>query len=84
MITEPKELYGFLTTLGVEVMNLAFSSDDLVWISSKYGVQVNVPSLRHTNEVIRVYVTPGARIHLCRYLDRLKENAISCVTDSVL
>jgi len=37
MITETKELYWFLATLGVEVMKLAFASNDLVWILWKYG-----------------------------------------------
>jgi len=43
-----------------------------------------VPSLRHTNEVIGVYVTAGARIHLYRHLDRLQEKAIYFDTDSVI
>jgi len=29
MITEPKELYGFLATPDDEVLNLAFASDEL-------------------------------------------------------
>jgi len=37
MITEPKDLYGFLATPGFEVMNLAFPSVDLVSMSRKYG-----------------------------------------------
>jgi len=32
IIMETKELYGFQVTLGVEVMNLAFASDSVVWI----------------------------------------------------
>ena len=83
MITEPKELYGIIATPGVEVMNLAFASDEVVWISWKYGAEEDVPSLRHTNEVIGAYVTAGATIHLYRHLDMLKENAIYCDTDSV-
>jgi len=79
VITEPKELYRFLATPGVEVMgNLVFASDDVVWISWKYGGEEDVPSLRHTNEVIGAYLTAGARIHLYRYLDRLRENAMYC------
>jgi len=35
--TEPKDLYGFLATPCVEVMNVAFASDDVVYISCKYG-----------------------------------------------
>jgi len=84
LIMEPKELYGFLATPGVEVMNIAFASYDVVGISCKYGAQEDVPNLRHTNEVIGAYVTAGARINLYRYLDRLRENAMYCDTDSVI
>jgi len=82
VITEPKDLYGFLSTPGIEVMNV-FASDEVIWISWKYGAEEDVPILRHTNEVTRAYVTAEARIHLYRYLDRLQENAIYCDTDSV-
>ena len=40
-----------LSTPGFEVMNLAFASDDVVGMW-KYGAEEDVPSLRHTNEVI--------------------------------
>jgi len=83
IITEPKDLYGFLATPVVEVMNLAFASDDVVYISWKRGAEEDVPNLGHTNEVIGIYVTAGVRIHLYRYLNRLGENAIYCDTDSV-
>ena len=49
IITEPHELYRFLDTPGVEVTNLAFASDDVVWLSWK------VPNLPHTNEVKGAY-----------------------------
>jgi len=53
IIKEPQELYGlFLSTPGVEVTNLVLASDDAVWIAWKYGGEEQVPSLRHTNEVI--------------------------------
>jgi len=84
IITEPKELYGFLPTPGIEVVNLVLASDDVVWLSWKRGTEEDVPNLRHTNEVIRTYVTAGTRIHLYRYRDRLRENAIYCDTDSVI
>ena len=32
IITEPKDLYVFLPTPGIELVNLAFASDDVVWI----------------------------------------------------
>jgi len=57
-------------------MKLAFARDDLVWMSWKYFAEVDVPNLRFTKEVIGAYATAGARIHLYRYLDRLRENAI--------
>ena len=59
-----------------------FASDDVVWISWQYSAE-RVPSLRHTNEVIGAYVTPGARIYLYGFLDKLQEKAICCDTHSV-
>jgi len=84
VILDLKELYGFLSTPGVDVMNLAFANNDLVWNSWNYGAEEDVPSLRHTNVVIGAYVTAGARIHLYRYLDRRRENAIFCDKKSVI
>jgi len=52
IIKEPKDLYGFLSTPGIEVMNLVFASDDVVWISWKYRVEEKVPVLRHTKYVM--------------------------------
>ena len=43
-----------------------------------------MPNLRHANEVNGASITAGARNHLYRYLDRLRENAIYCDTDSVI
>jgi len=54
----------FLATRGIEVANLVFASDDVVWLSWKRGAEEDVPSSYHTNEVIGAYVTAGARIHL--------------------
>ena len=84
IITEPNELYRFLDTPCVEVTNLAISSFDVVWLSSKLCGEENVAYLHHTNEVIGTYVTAGARIHPYSFLDRLQENAIYCETDSVM
>jgi len=66
IFTEPKQLYGFLSTSCKEARTLCFSSDDLVWISWKYGAEEDVPIQRNRNEVVRVYFTAGARIHLYR------------------
>jgi len=84
IISEPKDLYEFLATPGVGVTNLAFASDDVVYISWKRGAEEDVHNLRHTNDVIGAYVTAGTRIHLYRYLDGLRENAMYCDTDSVI
>jgi hypothetical protein len=65
-------------------MNMAFASDNVVWLSWKYAVEEHVQSLRLTNEVIGAYITAVARIHLYRYLDRLQEKAIYCDKDSVI
>jgi len=54
MITELKDLYGFLATPGDEVMNLAFASDEIFWISWRYAAEKEVPSLRYTNEIVGV------------------------------
>jgi len=60
-------------------MNLAFASDDVVYMSWNRGAEEDLPYLRHTNEVIGAYFTDEAMIHLYRYLDRLRENAM-CLT----
>jgi len=73
IIRESRELYSFLATPDIEVTNLVFASDDVVWLSWKHRAEEDVPRLRHTNEVIGAYVSAGARIHLYRYLDRLQE-----------
>ena len=84
LISESHELYIFLVTPGIEVQNMMFASDDVVWISWQSSSEERVPSLRHTNEVIGAYVTAGPRIHLYSYLDRLQDRAIYCDTDSVI
>jgi hypothetical protein len=33
LISEPGELYRFLVTPGIEVQNMLFASDDVVWIT---------------------------------------------------
>jgi hypothetical protein len=84
LITDPLELYRFLSMPGIEVANLVFANDTMVWASWRFIAEEKVPSLGHTNEVIGAYVTAGARIHLYGYLDRLQERALYCDTDSVL
>ena len=46
VITEPKDLYRFLATPGIEVTNLVFASDDVDCISWKHSVEELVPNLK--------------------------------------
>jgi hypothetical protein len=84
LISDPQELHRFLVMSGIEVQNMMFASNDVVWISWQYSSEERVPSLRHTNEVIGAYVTAGARIHFYSYLDRLQDRAIYTDTDSII
>jgi len=84
LISQPAELNRFLVTPGVEVQNMLFANDDVVWISWQYSADERVSSLRYTNEVIGAYVTAGARINLYGFLDKLQEKTIYCDTDSVI
>ena len=52
--SEPKELYRFVATPGIEVTNLTFGSDDVVWVSWKHAPEEHVSTLHHTNEAIGV------------------------------
>ena len=83
IISDPHELYRFLATPVIEVASLVFASDE-VRASWRFIEEEDIPGLRHTNEVIGAYVTAGARLHLYKYLDKLQERAIYCVSDSVI
>jgi hypothetical protein len=80
LITDPLEMYRFLSTPRIEAANLVFANDTVVWASLRFAAEERVTSLAHTNEVIGAYVTPGARIHLYGYLDNLQERALYCDT----
>jgi len=84
LITDPQELYRFLAKPGIEVTRLLFAGDSVCWISWRHVYEARSPSLRHTNETIASFVTAGARLHLYRYLDKLKEHAVYCDTGSVI
>ena len=64
-------------------MNLMFAND-VVWATWRFTAYELLPNLRHTNQVIGVYVTAGARINLYRYLDRFQQKAFYCDTDSII
>jgi hypothetical protein len=78
MITDHKNK-KFLVTPGIDVTSLFFANDQVVWVSWKYIEEEKIPCLKHTNEVIRAYVTAGARIHLYKYLDTLQERASTVI-----
>jgi len=84
MMSDAHELCRFLATPSIEVVNLVFACDYVVWASWRFMAEEDIPSLRHTNEVIGAYVTAGSRLHLYSYLDRLQERAIYCDTDRIV
>jgi hypothetical protein len=84
LISEPQELYKFLAVPGIEVANMMFANDQVIWISWRFADNEHVPSLRHANDVIGSFVTAGARIHLYSYMDRLRDRALYCDTYSVI
>jgi hypothetical protein len=84
MITNPQELNRFLATPDIDVEALVVAGEDFVYVSWWYIADEKVPNLRLTNEVIGAYVTAGKRIHLYYCLDRLKQMALYCDTDSVI
>ena len=55
IITVPYELYRYLDTPVVELTNLTFATNDVVWLSWKLSAEGRVPNLRHINEVINAY-----------------------------
>jgi hypothetical protein len=85
MIAYPQELYRFLATPGIEVTNLLFAGDGVVWVRWRcVEEEENMSVLRHKNEVIGAYMTTGARLKLYAYIAALNENAIYCDTDFVI
>ena len=83
-ITDPQELYRVLSIPGIEVTNLLFASDDVVWVSWWYRHEELVDTLPHTNEVIGAYVTTGVQLRLYSFLERLGTRALYCDTNSVI
>ena len=84
MISDTHELHRFHATPAIEVMNLLFASDSIVWAGWRFIAEETISSLRHTNEVIGAFVAAGCRMRLYSYLDRLQKLAIYCDRDSVV
>jgi hypothetical protein len=83
LIWDPHELYSFLATSGIEVVNLVLARDSVVLISWSYMAMEYVENLRHTNWVVGANVTCIARMQLYTYLDRLGERVMYYDIDSV-
>jgi len=49
IISDPHELYRFLATPAIEVVNLVFASDNIAWASWRFMAEEEIPSFRHTN-----------------------------------
>jgi len=84
LISDPLELYRFLATPGIEVTYLLFAGDSVVWLAWRHAEESRKQTLRHTNAVIGIYVTAGARLHLYSSLDKLQDSALYTDTDSVV
>jgi hypothetical protein len=52
LIWDPHEIYTFLATPGIEVVNVLFARDIVVLTSWSYTAKENVANLRHTFEVV--------------------------------
>ena len=83
LISEPHEMYRFLATPRVEIVNFS-ASDSVVCAKWRYITEEQVPSLRHTNEVIAAFVACRGRMHLYTRLDKLVEGVMHCDNDSVI
>ena len=59
LISDPKDLYRFLATPGIEVAKLLFAGDSECWLSWRHSDETHAPMLRHTNDVLASYVTAG-------------------------
>jgi hypothetical protein len=65
MISDGQELFRFRASPGIEVTNLLFAADQIVWVAWKYAEEEeNMPLSRDTHEVIGAYGTTGARLKL--------------------
>jgi hypothetical protein len=83
MISEPQELYGLLATPVIEVITLLICSDEFVYASWKFTDDEKTTSLRHTNDVLRSYVTAETRLRLYSYLETFQGRSLYCDNDSV-
>jgi len=76
LISNPKDLYRFLASPGIEVAKLVFTGKSICWLSWRHSDDAHAPMLRHTKDVLASYVTAGERMHLYSYLDTLQKRAL--------
>jgi hypothetical protein len=83
IVNSAKEFYELLTSPGIEVTNLIFSNEEVVWVSWKYAKD-NINSGKCVNVAVAAYVTTQARLKLYDYLNKLGKSVLYCDTDSVV
>lgn len=67
MIAQQQEIYQLLATSDIQMTNLLFAADEVVWVTWKYGEEKeNIPVLRHTIDVIGAYVATGGVLNSTR------------------
>jgi hypothetical protein len=82
-VSSEKEFYELSTSPGIEVTNLTFPNDDVVWVSWKHSDE-NLPTRKNVNVAVTAYVTTQVRLKLYMYLSELGESVLYCDTDSVI
>ena len=84
LISDPKDLYRFLETRGIEVATLVFAGDSVCCIAWRHSDETHAPMLRHTNDVIVSFVNSCGRMELYSFLDTLQTRALYTDTDGVI
>ena len=62
LISDSQELYRFLATPGMDVVNLLYASHRVVLGAWNYADEERIPNLRHTNDVFGSFVTAGSTL----------------------
>lgn len=83
VIKDPSKLFDFLSTPGIEVTNLIFPNDEMVWVSWKC-MQEEERINNSVSIAIAAYVTTGARLKLYSYLKDIQTSVLYCDTDSII
>jgi hypothetical protein len=73
LVSSEKVFHGPLTSPRIEVTNLIFPKDDVVWVSWKNSDE-NLPTGKNINVAVVAYVTTQTRLKLYEYLNDLGES----------